>query len=750
MLNPKSLTVGNQVTFIFGLIGTLLIGIGLFLFFSLRAIERHNLELQNQVLREWRLCNDLSRNLQLEQEKIFRHVQSASDAEMKELDQTFLTLKESDDRNWDDYGKVVDNSTEAQLYSHALQARKNYLEQSEALLTLSRTHQDREASDFVISSQAPAYEEYQKTIDDVGDWTAKEGGQMATDSTRLILQTRIAGDALVGMALLVTLWTGFSIVRITHRLKEDNTVLQNEIAARKESDEKLRAETALLDAQVNCSIDGILVVDGQGRKILQNQRMQELWKIPQNIIDDHHVKPQVAWFASQTADPRGYTTRVNYLYAHPDEKSRDEIELKDGTLLERYTSPIVSKDGKNYGRIWSFRDITERKRLEARMFQSQKMETVGKLAGGVAHEFNSILTAIIGQSELLLSDVSATDPHAARALEIRHAADRAATLTRQLLAYGRKQILMPQVLDLNDVLTDMAGTLQHLMGREVDVQINPANDLKMVKIDPGQMEQVIVNIAMNAADAMPNGGKLILETANTTLTEDYCRSIPGLKPGPYVLLAITDTGAGMTNEVKARAFEPFFSTKAVGQGVGLGLATCYGILKQSDGHINVYSEISRGTTFKIYLPQVRPPGKVMTSRLRIGSLPQGTETILLAEDDPSLLVLCASLLRGLGYNVLTATNGIEALSLKQQRNIGHIDLLFTDIVMPHMSGKELSDRIRAIYPSTKILFTSAYTENAIVHQGMLNEGVILLQKPFTPSALANKVREVLDHPSPLN
>jgi PAS domain S-box-containing protein len=426
---------------------------------------------------------------------------------------------------------------------------------------------------------------------------------------------------------------------------------------------------------------------------------------------------------------------------------KDEVFWrKDGTSfpVEYTTTPVQDENGHLAGAVVVFTDVTDRKRLEARMFQSQKMETVGKLAGGVAHEFNSILTAIIGQSELLLSDLSPEDPLGKNAREIRRAADRAATLTRQLLAYGRKQILQPEILDLNRVLSDMAGTLQHLMGREVSVRIVPAIGLKTVKIDPGQIEQVIVNMAINAAAAMPNGGQLTLETANVTLDEEYVRPFPGLKAGGYVRLAITDTGTGMSEEVKARLFEPFFSTKGVGQGTGLGLATCYGILKQSDGHINVYSEIARGATFKIYLPQVEEPAKIPLPRSNPPDMPRGTETILLAEDDPSLREMSATLLRRLGYTVLTAANGVEALTLKQQRDIGHIDLLFTDIVMPHMSGKELSDRIRTIYPRTRILFTSAYTENAIVHQGILNEGVALLQKPFTPSALAHKVREVLD------
>ncbi|HTA29654.1 MAG TPA: ATP-binding protein, partial [Candidatus Cybelea sp.] len=400
--------------------------------------------------------------------------------------------------------------------------------------------------------------------------------------------------------------------------------------------------------------------------------------------------------------------------------------------------------------IAQIQDITERKRLEARLFQSQKMETVGKLAGGIAHEFNSIMTAIIGQSELLLGDLPAGSPLAKNASEIHKAADRAATLTRQLLAHGRKQILRPEILDLNSILAGMESTLRHLMGRGADLRIAPAPGLKTVKADAGQIEQVIMNLAMNAAEAMPNGGKFTIETANVTLDQEYAGSVPELKAGEYVMLAITDTGGGMSAEVKARAFEPFFSTKAVGEGTGLGLSTCYGIIKQSGGHISVYSEPARGATFKVYLPQVEEPAKIPVQRLDSPGLPRGTETVLLAEDDPALREMAATLLRRLGYTVLVAANGIEALSLKQQRDIGHIDLLFTDVVMPHMSGKELSERMRALYPHTRILFTSAYSENAIVHQGVLNPGVALLQKPFTPSALAHKLREVLDEPNAVN
>ncbi len=408
----------------------------------------------------------------------------------------------------------------------------------------------------------------------------------------------------------------------------------------------------------------------------------------------------------------------------------------------------AQKDGS--GKILSVlgigRDITERKRFEARLFQAQKMETVGKLAGGVAHEFNSILTAIIGQSELILGDLPSGHPLTQNADGIRQAAGRAATLTRQLLAYGRKTFLRPEALELNQVLASLEGTIRHLMGEDVNVRVVPAKALLAVNADAGQIEQVIMNLAMNAADAMPNGGNLTLETASVSFDPESLGRYPELKPGDYVMLAITDTGTGMSEEVKRRAFEPFFSTKGVGQGTGLGLSTCYGIIKQSGGHISVYSEPGRGTTFKVYLPQVASPAKIPLQRLDSPDLPRGTETILLVEDDPALREMATNLLRRLGYTVFAAANGVEALSLKHERSTGHIDLLFTDVVMPHMSGKELADRVRALYPRTRILFTSAYTEQAIVHQGVLDPGVALLQKPFTPSALARKLREILDQP----
>lgn len=521
-------------------------------------------------------------------------------------------------------------------------------------------------------------------------------------------------------------------------------VAHENITARKRAEEELRWKTAFLEAQVNSSIDGILVVDEHGKKALQNQRLADLLKIPRHVVEDKDDAQQVRWVTDVVKDPGPFIEKVGYLYAHPKEISRDEIELKDATILDRYSSPVIGLDGKYYGRIWTFRDVTERKRLEAQLVQSQRLETVGKLAGGIAHEFNSILTAIIGQSELLLGALPAGGPLSLHATGIRQAAGRAAVLTRQLLAYGRKQFLQPETLDLNRVLAGMEGIFHHLMGGAVETQIRPAPDLHAVLADAGQIEQVIVNLAINAREAMPHGGKLTLETANVAVTGDAADRTPEVPPGDYVLLTVTDNGAGMSPAVQARAFEPFFSTKGVGQGPGLGLSTCYGIVKQSGGHLTLHSVPGHGTVCKIYLPPVAARAPAPAPPLDTPGLPRGTETILLVEDDPALREMAATLLRRLGYTVLAAANGLEALSLRQRPGTDPVDLLFTEVTMPHMSGRELADRLQAIHPPTRLLFTSAYPTQTRFPQDTLSAGAAMLQKPFTPSALAHKLREVLD------
>jgi PAS domain S-box-containing protein len=637
--------------------------------------------------------------------------------------------------------------------------------------------------------------------------------------------------------------------------------------------EALHWKTAFLEAQVNSSIDGILVVDARGRKILQNQRVIDLLKIPQHIAEDTNDESRIRWVMGLSRNPKQYLEKVLYLNSHPNENSRDEIELKDGSALDRYSSPVFGKDGEYYGRAWTFRDITAHKKTEnalresnekftqladhitdafwirsadmrevhyvspaferiwgrsaetlyaspqewveftlpedrervvaafvaltrdtpnldieyrivrpggeirsvrARgfqvrdaeghlirltgivtdvtewrrsaeaLFQAQKLETVGKLAGGIAHEFNSLLTAIIGQSELLVGDLPAGSPLAKNATEITKAAGRAATLTRQLLAYGRRAVHQPESLDLSRVIANMEGMLHHLMGDDVAVQILPAAGLHAVKADAGQIEHVIMNMAINARDATPNGGRLTLQTANVSFDMKSMSPCPGLAPGDYALLTITDTGTGMKEEVRGRAFEPFFTTKDVGHGTGLGLSTCYGIIKQSGGDITVTSEPGRGTTFRIYLPRVDRPTTIPCQSLDSPGLPRGTETILLVEDDPALREMAATLLRRLGYAVLVAASGNEALSLTQQRDVSPPDLMLTDMAMPNMNGKELSQRVRSLHPHIRILLMSGHPRSAVADHNVLNEGLPLLQKPFTPSGLAQKLREVLD------
>jgi two-component system cell cycle sensor histidine kinase/response regulator CckA len=516
-----------------------------------------------------------------------------------------------------------------------------------------------------------------------------------------------------------------------------------DITGRKQAEEQVRESQERYRSLIDTAGDAIFTIAPDGTFTSLNPAVEAMAGISRADWIGKSFAPMV--HPEDLALAREMFLRVMRGEPAPVHELRGNPGLARPARMEMTLTAQKDGAGKIIGVLGIGRDITERRRLEEKLFQSQKLETVGRLAGGIAHEFNSILTAIIGQSELLLGDLPSQGPLAKSANEIHLAANRAAALTRQLLAYGRKQILQPESLDLNRVIAGMDGVFQHLMGANVATRIIATPGLRMVKADAGQVEQVIMNLAMNARDAMPNGGQFILETGNVVIDPETVGRYPELKPGNYVMLAVTDTGCGMTAEVKARVFEPFFSTKNFGQATGLGLSTCYGIIKQSGGHISIYSEPSRGATFKVYLPQSEEATTAApVRRLDAPELPRGTETILLVEDDPALREMAAILLRRLGYTILAAANGIEALSLKQQSGVGHIDLLFTDVVMPHMSGKELADRVRRLHPHTRILFTSAYTENAIVHQGMLTRGTALLSKPFTPMALANKLREVLD------
>jgi nitrogen-specific signal transduction histidine kinase len=389
-------------------------------------------------------------------------------------------------------------------------------------------------------------------------------------------------------------------------------------------------------------------------------------------------------------------------------------------------------------------DITERTQLEAQVLQMQKMESIGRLAGGIAHDFNNLLTVIIGNTGLALETLAPNDPVREDLQAIQAASHRATGLTHQLLAFARKQILEPRVISLNALIVEMDKLLRRLIREDIDLVTLPAADLWHVKVDPGQIEQVLVNLVVNGRDAMLDGGQLTIETRNVVLDDIYVRSHVSIIPGSYVMLAVSDTGVGMSPEVQTRLFEPFFTTKEPGKGTGLGLATCYGIVTQSGGNIWVYSEVGHGTTIKVYLPRADESVDASVAADEATHL-LGTETVLLVEDEPAVRALAARVLRNLGYTVLEAMNGTEGLGVAQAHT-GQIDLLLADVVMPEVGGKALSEQLTSQYLTMRVLFMSGYTDNAIVHHGRLDEGVAFLQKPFTPAALARKVRAVLDAP----
>jgi PAS domain S-box-containing protein len=411
--------------------------------------------------------------------------------------------------------------------------------------------------------------------------------------------------------------------------------------------------------------------------------------------------------------------------------------------VEIHENLIRNQNGNVIGVRSAMLDITGRRTLEDQLRQSQKMEAVGRLAGGVAHDFNNLLGVIIGYSELLLDRYPPSDSKLKHIQEIKKAADRAAGLTRQLLAFSRKQVLAPRRLDVNAVVANISGMLRRVIGEDVELITVPAPSLGNVKADQGQLEQVILNLALNARDAMPRGGKLTIETTNFDLDDAYARRHPSVKPGPYVMLAVSDTGHGMDAETQSHIFEPFFTTKESGKGTGLGLATIYGIIRQSEGHIWVYSEPGKGTTFKIYFPRVQEAAEP----LRPGAFPieirRGTETVLMVEDEESLRHVTREFLQASGYQVLEARHAAEAIAIVEQ-HAQPIHLLVTDVVMPKMSGRDLAQRLLLLRPNLKVLYMSGYTDDAILHHGVLDQGVAFLAKPFTRASLARKIREVLE------
>jgi PAS domain S-box-containing protein len=428
-------------------------------------------------------------------------------------------------------------------------------------------------------------------------------------------------------------------------------------------------------------------------------------------------------------------------------------QKKDGSVIEvEIMSHVLVFAGRN-AKLVLANDVTERNsalaalvETEEQLRQSQKLEGVGQLAGGIAHDFNNLLTVIIGFSSLAMRSLQAEDPLLGNLQEIKKAGDRATSLTRQLLAFSRRQVLQPKVLNLDSVVSEMEKMLRRIIGENIDLRAVLEPTLGNVNADPGQIEQILLNLVVNARDSMPNGGKLTIETDNVYLDEEYVKHHLGAQVGPHVMLAVSDTGHGMDQQTIPRIFEPFFTTKELGKGTGLGLSTVYGIVKQSGGNIWVYSEVGKGTTFKIYLPRVDAEVEEYRRAVDEATRASGSETILLVEDEEMLRKLARQTLGGKGYQIIEAANGDEAITLSKQHEES-IHLLLTDVIMPGMNGRELATRLLETRPSLRVVFMSGYTDDAIVHQGVLDESANFIQKPFSPDSLCSKVREVLDQPA---
>jgi len=434
------------------------------------------------------------------------------------------------------------------------------------------------------------------------------------------------------------------------------------------------------------------------------------------------------------------------------------LETRDGRRIAVEFVCNVYLEGDRHVIQCNVRDITQRKNaeneihrlnieqrnLEAQFIEGQKMEVLGQLVGGVAHDFNNMLAVIIGCGDMIALKLGPGSPVRLYSDEIKNASERAVGLTRQLMVFVRKETVEPVVLDISTVINDLEGMLRRLIDENIDLAIVPAPQVGRIKADAGYIGQILMNLVVNARDAMPHGGKLTIETANATLDENYALTHKGVLPGEYVMLSVSDTGTGMTAEVKAHLFEAFFTTKPLGKGTGLGLATCQTIAQLSGGHISVTSEVNQGATFKIYFPRVDLPLNIAAKRAKAGLMPVGTETLLVVEDEPSVRHLACSVLKGLGYQVLSAINGKDAIHVARLHQGSPIRLVVTDVVMPLMGGKMMAEWLKTSDPDLKILFTSGYTDDTISRHGVLATGIEFLSKPYTPATLSLKVREMLD------
>jgi two-component system, cell cycle sensor histidine kinase and response regulator CckA len=528
--------------------------------------------------------------------------------------------------------------------------------------------------------------------------------------------------------------------------------------------EKVRAEAALRKSEEQYRLiaentsDLICMIDIQGRfNYVSPSYRDVLGYPPESLLGES------SFSLTHPDDIKNAEGELLRSAAQPGSERREiRIKHKNGEwkVFESVGNWIHDSNGNPQQGIWISRDITERKRAEKTLRESQeklrlseeqlrmsqKLEAVGQLAGGIAHDFNNLLTVIRGYSELVLNRLNESDDNRPKIEEIKRAADRASTLTHQLLAFSRKQVLQPKLFDLNHLVTDISKMLRRLIGENIEMTTIIGPDAP-INADPGQIEQVLMNLVVNARDAMPKGGRITVETARIEIDAAYASTHLSVQPGPYVMLAVSDTGSGMDGETRKHIFEPFFTTKEQGKGTGLGLSTVYGIVKQSGGNIWLYSEPGQGTVFKVYLPaEIESDAQPAATPDRV-ELPRGTETILIVEDEPQIRNLALDCLTSYGYDVLSASNGLEALQLIESLQ-RPLDLVLTDVVMPKLSGRELSERISTLQPSARVLFMSGYTNDSVVNHGILDGATWFIQKPFTLESLVKRVREVLDSAEP--
>jgi len=564
----------------------------------------------------------------------------------------------------------------------------------------------------------------------------------------VLISIDLAGASLILLLVVVLMREGRQLQTSLHASEAANQSLEAAVAERTEhlraAQKEMRLSTSVLENTVHSMAEAVLVIDPKGDIVLSNPAAEKMlrYKPGMNV---ENLRALSTVFHADGITPMQFEDFPAPRVLRGEEFDEQEIVLRPlqgGNQVHLVISgrPLREKSGAISGAALVYHDISTSRETERKLMEAQKLEAIGKLTGGVAHDFNNMLTVITGTTETLVSRLRNQPDLVAVARLIDDAAERCGELVKHLLAFARKQPLRPHNVDINKAVLDVAKLLRPTVGQQIEIGTVLGKDVRPAHIDPSQLANAVINMAINARDAMPNGGKLLLETANVVLDEAYAAANPDTQAGPYVMLAISDTGTGMTAEVRERVFEPFFTTKEVGQGSGLGLSMVYGFVKQSGGHIRIYSEEGHGTTIRLYLPPAR--GAVEAIKADGEAVSGGSEVILVVEDDPMVRTFVINQLTGLGYKTIAASDGSAAMAIVERGE--PFDLLFTDVVMPGgLSGRNLADAITRLRPGMKVLYTSGYTDNAVVHHGRLDEGVLLLTKPYRKPQLARMVRQAL-------